>query len=235
MENDTLTDVEKFNYLKSLLERSAYDAIAGLTLSDANYVEAVAILQKRFGNKQVIISKHMEVLLNLDPVSSVHKLRELRQLYDTVESHTRSLRSLGIEPASYGAMLSSVFLAKLPQEVRIVVSRKSLSKDEPSMEEMMKAFEEELTARERVSVSSQLAPGLSSNVFMSLRKLALNASHQTITPMTTPMLSLLLLWMRIQVSTRFWEYHGTQLVTASSLTSQSWLKWLLNYYLQRET
>ena len=50
-----LTDVEKFNYLRSLLERSAHDAIAGLTLSSANYQEVIDILHKRFGNKQQII------------------------------------------------------------------------------------------------------------------------------------------------------------------------------------
>ena len=50
--NTGLSIVDKFNYLRSLLERSAYDAIAGLTLSAANYREAVEILKKSFGNKQ---------------------------------------------------------------------------------------------------------------------------------------------------------------------------------------
>lgn len=68
--NDELSDVDKFNYLKSLLERTAYEAIAGLTLSSANYAEAVDILEKRFGNKQLIISKHMETFLNMDVVTS---------------------------------------------------------------------------------------------------------------------------------------------------------------------
>ena len=44
--NKDFSDVDKFNYLRSLLERSAYDAIAGLTLSAANYSEAVDILQE---------------------------------------------------------------------------------------------------------------------------------------------------------------------------------------------
>ena len=32
----------------------------------ANYAEAVSMLKKRFGNKQQIISKHMENLLGID-------------------------------------------------------------------------------------------------------------------------------------------------------------------------
>ena len=40
--NPDLSDVDKFNYLRSLLEGSAYDAIAGLTLSSATYSEAIS-------------------------------------------------------------------------------------------------------------------------------------------------------------------------------------------------
>ena len=77
--NSALTDVDKFNYLRSLLEKSAYEAIAGLTLSSANYHEAIEILKKCFGNRPMIISRHMEVLLNLTGVSGEHDLRGLRR------------------------------------------------------------------------------------------------------------------------------------------------------------
>ncbi len=82
--NAELSSIDKFNYLRSLLERSAYDAIAGLTLSAENYHEAVEILKKRFGNKQMIIAKHMETLLNTDAITSDNHLRDLRHLYDIV-------------------------------------------------------------------------------------------------------------------------------------------------------
>ena len=95
-DNDELTSIDKFNYLNSLLESSAVAAIAGLTLSEANYSEAVAILTKRFGNSQQIVTKHMDALMGLEAVTSNHNLKGLRRLYDLVESHTRSLHSLGI-------------------------------------------------------------------------------------------------------------------------------------------
>ena len=50
-DNSSISDVDKFNYLRSLVERSAKEAIAGLTLSSDNYHEAICILEKRFGNK----------------------------------------------------------------------------------------------------------------------------------------------------------------------------------------
>ena len=45
-----LSDVVKFTYLVSLLQGSAKEAIAGLSLTSANYKDAVNILNKRFGD-----------------------------------------------------------------------------------------------------------------------------------------------------------------------------------------
>ena len=53
--SDELSEVDKFNYLRSLLEGSAYEAVQGLTLSAVNYEEAISILKKRFGNRQLIV------------------------------------------------------------------------------------------------------------------------------------------------------------------------------------
>ena len=44
--NRDLSDIEKFNYLSSLLERSAREAISELSLTTANYHEAIATLKK---------------------------------------------------------------------------------------------------------------------------------------------------------------------------------------------
>ena len=71
----TLSDIEKFTYLRSVVTATARDAIAGLVLSSANYGEAIAILEKRFGNKQQIIAKHMDTLLGVEPVRSPHNIQ----------------------------------------------------------------------------------------------------------------------------------------------------------------
>ncbi len=151
--NEQLSDVDKFNYLRTLLERTAYDSIAGLTLSSTNYREAIEILKKRFGRKQLIISKYMETLLSFEAVTLDHNTKDLRQLYDSTESHIRSLKALGVEPTSYGAMLSSVLLTKLPPDLRLIVSRK-VSDADLDMGELLATFEEELTARERAAKPS---------------------------------------------------------------------------------
>ena len=89
--NEQLTDIEKFNYLNSLLEYSAKEAISGFALTAANYHEAIATLQKWFGNKQLIVDRHLDVLFNIEPVINTTNVRGLRRLFDTVTSHIRSL------------------------------------------------------------------------------------------------------------------------------------------------
>ena len=151
--NPTLSEIDKFNYLKSLLDHTAHEAIAGLTLTSANYDEAVSILQKRFGNKQQIISRHMDILLNANPVASPNDLKSLRHLYDQIESHVRGLKSLGVASESYGSLLSSVLLNKLPRELRLIISRKTTD-DTWNLDHLMKELEQELQARERATTTS---------------------------------------------------------------------------------
>ena len=68
------------NYLRSLLQGPALDAVAGLTLTDANYNEAVQVLTSRFGNKQLIIDRYMDILLNLEAVVSNFSMLESDRL-----------------------------------------------------------------------------------------------------------------------------------------------------------
>ena len=121
-ENPELSKVDKFNYLRSMVTHGALEALSGLTLTGANYDETVEILRKRFGNKQLIVNKHMEQLLNTDGVTSQHDVRGLRHLYDVIETNVRSLDSLGVKAESYGSLLSSVLMNKLPSELRLIAS-----------------------------------------------------------------------------------------------------------------
>ena len=135
------------------MTQSALEAISGLTLTDGNYDEAIEILRKRFGNKQLIINKHMEQLLNVDGVSSQHDVKGLRHLYDVIESNVRSLKSLDVKAESYSSLLSSVLMNKLPSELRLTASRKFGDTDSWDFSALLKVIEE-VQARERSSARS---------------------------------------------------------------------------------
>ena len=95
-ENPELNNIDKFNYLKSLLGGSAALTIAGLPLTSDNYTAAIELLTKRFGNKQVIISSNMDSLLKLAPLGNTSDVRKLRRNYDKIEAHVRGLQALDV-------------------------------------------------------------------------------------------------------------------------------------------
>ena len=84
-QNADLNDIEKFQYLQSLLQKSAADAICGLPLTGVNYKEDVDLLQSRYSNKQVTVSSHMETLLQLPKVNTSEELKKLRLVFDKAE------------------------------------------------------------------------------------------------------------------------------------------------------
>ena len=80
-------------------------------------------------------------------------ISELRKLYDRVESHLRSLLSLGIDSEHYGAMLIPVILEKLPSDIRLEISRKMGTRCW-KINVFMEILKEEIVARENCDYST---------------------------------------------------------------------------------
>jgi hypothetical protein len=117
------SDVDKFNYLKSLLHGSAAETINGFSLTKENYCEAIKLLKERYGNKQVVISSQMDSLLKLPEATSMGEVKKLRNIYDKLELHVRSLRNVGVSPDTYGSFLAPVVMSKIPEELRIIITK----------------------------------------------------------------------------------------------------------------
>ena len=123
-DNVNLSKIDKFNYLRSLLEGAASRAIQGLALSSDNYDSAVEILQQRFGKTQQIISAHMEEILKLQPCLT-DRPSSLRFLYDKLSVHVQGLSSLGVSSQEHGSLLIPIIMSKLPNEIPLEIARKS--------------------------------------------------------------------------------------------------------------
>ena len=94
--NPSLSDADRFNYLRNLVEGHAYSVIAGLQLTGANYKAALNLLKERFEQKRIIINCHMENLMKIPPVYSSTDIRKVRKLYDAIEQNCRGLQALGV-------------------------------------------------------------------------------------------------------------------------------------------
>ena len=76
----------------------------------------ITLLKERFGQPYKQIDAHMQALIDLPSPSNL--LSSLREFYDSTEGHIRSLSSLGKSEDSYGSLLVSIILGKLPAKVK---------------------------------------------------------------------------------------------------------------------
>ncbi|XP_018402188.1 PREDICTED: uncharacterized protein LOC108779298 [Cyphomyrmex costatus] len=92
-QNAALPDVQKMQYLVSALKDEAYDVISSLEPSAENYREAWQMLNERYDDPSLIISKHVKALFDLPHMSKDNHV-VLRKLLDTVVKHIRALKAL---------------------------------------------------------------------------------------------------------------------------------------------
>ena len=144
--NSALSNVQKFNYLRSYLKDDAYNCISGLTLTNENYEEAIKLLSERYGNKTTIISSHVNELLEISQVGE--STSELRKMYDFVEAHVRSLQGLGVNGKEYGTILAPVVMNKLPREFILAISRGLSESTEWNLTKLLELMNLEICARE---------------------------------------------------------------------------------------
>ena len=121
--NDSLSKVDKFSYLRGLLVGPARSAIAGFTLTSANYGSAVELLKNRYAKKTAIQRAHVNELLNVQPVYNERDAQRFRSLYDFLETKHRALQALEVDESTYSAIVVPSVLEKLPHALRLTITR----------------------------------------------------------------------------------------------------------------
>ena len=154
--NESLSGVQKLTYLKNLVTGKAASIIDGIPLSNNNYETAFNLLKDRYDNKQLQISSHMKSLLEISDIYNVNNIDSLRTMYDNIETQIRHLKHLGIEADMYGPMLVPIIMSKIPQEINLIISRQLQDKDCWQIDDVLRIFKSELTAREKTNAISNV-------------------------------------------------------------------------------
>ena len=98
----------------------------------------------------------MDRLLKLPQLNNSNDVRKLRVLYDSIEAHVLGLQALDVTSESYGKLMVPILLSKLPEDIRLIISRQK--KEETwSLDNLLEALKKEITARERCAVNSKLS------------------------------------------------------------------------------
>lgn len=110
--NVSVSNVQKFHYLKASLEGDAALVIKSLEISAANYNVAWNALTDRFDNNKLLVYNHVRALFNCEPVSK-ESASGLRRLNDDISKNLRALEQLNQPVGEWDTLLVYLISTKL--------------------------------------------------------------------------------------------------------------------------
>ncbi len=126
-DNVSVSEVEKFSYLSTLLQGDAEDVIRGFPLTAEGYQTAYKLLEEKYGDTQVITDTLIAQICSLRGPSDT--VGDLRSFYDAVEGNLRALEARGKDVAGNDT-LRLMIQEKLPKTVRMTLE---MFKDDTQM------------------------------------------------------------------------------------------------------
>ncbi|KAL7745787.1 hypothetical protein ACLKA6_009982 [Drosophila palustris] len=115
---DSLSNVEKFNHLLSCLEKDALGTVKAFQVNDRNYPKALDALNRVYDNECLIFFESISKLFDL-PKMKGPSASSLRSLVDTVSAIYDSLLSLGDDKKIANAMLIHIVMNKVDSDTRL--------------------------------------------------------------------------------------------------------------------
>ncbi|XP_050519054.1 uncharacterized protein LOC126893145 [Diabrotica virgifera virgifera] len=116
VKNNDISDIQKFNYLKSSLSGTAEKIINSIKVSAANFTVAWKLLCDRYSNEPLLIHNHIKSIFNLKVVNR-DSSKCLQHLIDGLTSNLRSLESLGEPVSTWDSIMIFIILEKLHPEI----------------------------------------------------------------------------------------------------------------------
>lgn len=135
--NPSLTQIQKFYYLKGALKGIAADVIHSLEVSAANYDEAWDLLRERFENKKLIALSHIDSICNT-PSLSRESHAGLRKLLDELRKDLRALKTLGLGVEHWDPILIYLLESKLDPITRKEWQKQGATDTFATMDEFFK-------------------------------------------------------------------------------------------------
>ncbi|XP_041449923.1 uncharacterized protein LOC121404463 [Drosophila obscura] len=111
----SLSNCQKFHYLKSYLDGEALSLIKHIPITDDNYQDAWERLKNRYNKKSLIARSFIQNFLSL-PTAKSSNIIELRNIVDTADGSIRGLHALKCD--SRDVWLIHILLSKLDPECK---------------------------------------------------------------------------------------------------------------------
>jgi len=110
--NASLSNAQRFQYLRASLTGDAKNIVNSLEISNTNYDVAWTLLKERYDNQRVIVQNHIKAIMDL-PSMVKENYAELRQIADGAARHLHALQALKRPVDHWDDLLIHVLGSKL--------------------------------------------------------------------------------------------------------------------------
>ncbi|XP_018359970.1 PREDICTED: uncharacterized protein LOC108759152 [Trachymyrmex cornetzi] len=112
-QDDSLTAVQKHQYLIGVLQGEARSVIEGFKISSESYESAWKLLKDTYDNNMVIIQNHLDELLNFSEITKNNKADSIRKFIWHIQTHVSALKTLALPVDEWDAILLHLAKKKL--------------------------------------------------------------------------------------------------------------------------
>lgn len=152
--DESLTDIQKFYYLRSSLDQKVLETIKYMDVSERNYKEAWKFLNERFENKKIIVYNHVRAIFE-HPVVVRESYKDLRNLFDNITKHLRCLKSLGEQTEAWDRLIIYIMSNKFDSITRRDWETFKYEGDLPTMQDLNKFLMLKCEVLEKLEVSDR--------------------------------------------------------------------------------
>nr|XP_015840141.1 PREDICTED: uncharacterized protein LOC107399015 [Tribolium castaneum] len=115
-ENKMLSEVEKMQYLKIHISGEVARVIQHFHITSDNYEAAWEILDKKFNNRKLTVSKLVDKIFDL-PQLYQESFVKIKELHDTTSKCLKAINNMGIS-IEWGPLLTGILIRKWEPETR---------------------------------------------------------------------------------------------------------------------
>lgn len=116
-QDDSISTINKFHYLKSFLKGSALSTINRIPVTERNYRMAWQLLKDRFHNKRSIVNSCLSTFINQNPIKKAN-LASVRNLIDTSKEALQCIEQFDVSTDSWSPFIVFTMETKLDKELK---------------------------------------------------------------------------------------------------------------------
>lgn len=151
--NNKLSQVEKFTYLLSCLTNEPLNIIKSLPITAENYTIAYDQLVKRYNNTRLLISLHINKIMDLTSMNH-SSVKQLRHFLSIFQENSSALHALGYDLTKESIFITSFLLRKFDHDFRSKFERSREDCTEmPTLTELIEFIETECIQLEAANLT----------------------------------------------------------------------------------